>query len=274
MSYIHYFGCSLTYCCDLTTINKVDPDPKDIPYMWPVILSKRLGYTDDQIKIWARNGASCKDIALTAIDAMHKHDGIFVICWTWPERTPYWDNTSQINVDQDAMIVYPSFIHSIDKRSRVAKYPELVNHFVKFEGHRNWTINFLMHFNLVTMTAKALNKTCIHIQAGGQLYNLNDTDWFSIQTIPSCIYSQSNLPPDNPYIMSAPQLTLHSLYTNWLNTEILFRDLSLYEIIVKLINRDARYYNGFHWNVEGSKLVADVLYDSITKTAQWVDKLR
>jgi hypothetical protein len=244
-------------------IDKVDPNVEDIPFMWPIILSKRLGYTDDQIKIWARNGASCKDIALTAIEAMHKYNGVFVICWTWPERTPYWDNTVQINTDQEAMIVYPSFIKSIDEHSKVKKYPELVEHFVKFEGYKNWTINFLMHFNLVNMTAKALNKKCIHIQIGGQLFDLNDMDWFSVQTIPSYVYSQTNLPTNNPYIMSTPQLTLHSLYTEWLTTEVLFRELSLYETIVRMTDRDPRYYNRFHWSTEGSKLVADVLYDSI-----------
>lgn len=265
--YIHFFGCSLTYCEEISGQHTRDPIVSDLEYMWPVVLGKRLGYAADNIKIWARPAISCKDIALLAIDAMHKHDGIFVVCWTWPERTPYWNNLDSIDIDQSTLTVSSVFFNGdMDKNHPVMKRPELLNHFIKYEGNKNWVINYLIHFNLVNETAAALNKKCIHIQMGDSIINLNESNWFAKQTIPSMQFSRSAAPYEqtcNPYLMYPPALVDHSLYKLWESADILFREPSLYRYIEQLTDRSSEYYCGFHWSKQGCTLVADVLYNTL-----------
>lgn len=264
---IHFFGCSLTYGSEISGVDVEHPDPDDVQYTWPIVLSKKLNFTDDQIKVWARPGATCRDIALTTIDAMHKHDGIFVVGWTWPERTNYWNPDMDINVNQPGLTVTPAYLGKpVDKTHAVLKHPELINHYVTFDSYRNWVINFLTNFQLVTMTAELLKKQCIHIQFGGTIEFLNIEDWFSIQVIPHEFYTKKRLEHlNNQYLMYMQPLIEHTMYKNWVKHDVLFKNDPLWEYVYQMVNNNRKYYNGTHWSRDGCALVADILYDHFAK---------
>lgn len=263
---IHFFGCSLTYCSEISGVDVIDPITADLEYTWPVVLSRKLNFEDHQIKNWARPGASCRDIALTAIEAMYKHDGIFVICWSWPERTNYWDPDIDMQINQAGLTLTFAHLNThLDKTIRVAKYPELINHFVKFDGERNWAINFLMNFQLVNATAIALKKHCIHVQVGETIYFLNEKNWFSTQTIPHEYYTEKRLEhTNNKYLMYMPTFEQHCIFTNWENSNVLFKSKPLWYHVKEVVNNNQLYYSGTHWSRDGCKLVADILYQHIS----------
>ena len=267
---IHFFGCSLTYCSEISDIDIIDPDADDLKYTWPVVLGHKLNFEDHQIKNWARPGASCRDIALTAIEAMHKHDGVFVICWTWPERTNYWDPEIDMSINQPGLTI--TFAHlnkNLDRTTRAAIYPESINHFVKFDGERNWSINFLMNFQLVNATAIALKKRCIHIQVGETIFFLNEKNWFDTQTIPNQYYTEKRLAhTNNKYLMYMPTFNQHYIFTNWLNADVLFKSNPLWYYVKNVVDNNPLYYSGTHWSRQGCALVADVLYDKLLTSFQ------
>lgn len=265
MTGIHFFGCSLTYCAEISGVDIIDPATNDLDYTWPVVLGRKLNFQDHQIKNWARPGASCREIALTAVEAMHKHDGVFVVCWSWPERTNYWDPGFDMDVNQSGLTI--TFAHldkKLDKTIRVAMYPEVINHFVKFDGERNWAIEFLINFQLVNATAIALNKRCIHVQVGETIYFLNEKNWFSTQTIPHEYYSEQRLLyTNNKYLMYMPTFENHFIFSNWENSDVAFKSKPLWYYVKDLVNNDRSYYSGTHWSKKGCDLVADIVYNEI-----------
>lgn len=263
MSTIHFFGCSLVYGSEIDGEGITVPSTENIKFTWPILLAKRLNYDNNNIKIWARPGSSPRDIAFNAIDAMHKSassDDIFVICWTWPERTNYWD-IKENNINQDGLIVNLSHImNPIENFPIMKNYPKLIQHFKEHETARNWVLNFLQNFYTVENTANMLKCKCIHIQIGETIKYLNDINdnFFSNQVVPHARYckDKSIFSPEPSIIEN------HILFNTWLSANIIFRDKPLWYLIDELYS-DRNIYNGTHWNITGSQIVSDVVYEKI-----------
>lgn len=261
MSNIHFFGCSLVYGSEIDGEGINDPSLTNVHYIWPVQLAKKLSYNNDNIKIWARPGSSARDIAVNAIHQMTMcPDDVFIVCWTWPERTNYW-NPAEKDSDQEGLIVNLSHItNPLESFPIMKHHSDLINHFKNYETARNWVLNFLQNFYLVESTAKLLNVKCIHLQMGETIEYLNviNNEFFKTQSLPHARFNKNN----NLYTPTVDVIENHTLYKTWKTSDIVFRNKPLWYLI-KELHADDNIYNGTHWNIKGSGIVADVVYNAL-----------
>ena len=148
---IHVFGCSLAACAELSGTGLTAVAEEDVQYMWPNVLANKL---DTQCYNWSRAGATNRDIAMCAIQAMSEHDGTFIVAWTWPERTNYWkpqlDDLDFNNYIVTLAMISPEF-KKLSYNTFISGSVELI----KPTGSESMSL-----FLLVAAFCKPVNNTC------------------------------------------------------------------------------------------------------------------
>jgi hypothetical protein len=267
---LHVFGCSLS-CgteLDVERCNKVTEEQREA--LWPVLLSKKLNLST--CRIHARPGATVEEISDNAIHALNTEDGIFIVAWTWPQRSNYWvpDNIIDSRLDgkdrMQALVHYANVVKKTGKaRPTVLQaYPLLAEHWLLHEDNLYWTLRYLKNFYMVNMTAQALGKRVININVAEE--TVPAVDFISDQTIPNAKYGAEH----TGYLIGAGIVEIeskvvdHTYYKYWLDTDVLFREEGLHKHMNDYAKANAvDILSGIHWNRLGNRLVAEILYGQI-----------
>jgi len=264
---IHVFGCSLAACAELSGTGLTAVAEEDVQYMWPNVLANKL---DTQCYNWSRAGATNRDIAMCAIQAMSEHDGTFIVAWTWPERTNYWkpqlDDLDFNNYIVTLAMISPEFKKLSKKDHPIKSHPELIDHWKMFAGEREWIFNTLANFQLVEMTARALGKQCVHILVGANFHYLNSDNFIHEQTVPHRYHNAEETDKLGSYLMPMPTIEQHAMYKVWCDSTVLFREQGLWEHMHTKWEDDNTLdtkLSGTHWSKEGCADIAEMIYNEL-----------
>lgn len=258
MPTINFFGCSLTSGAELSEKDNQIPFPEDMKYLWTYLIADWLGYKHQN---WARSGASCEDIALSAIESMYNANNgdLFVVAWTWPMRYNYWQSDLVADDEKSLIVSQHHLTHKNNKEmhqnSEIFDNSDIIDFTEKYIAPKKIVIDYLKHVMLVNNTAKMLGLDIINIQIGTNVFDLNTNDWFSTQTIPNSEYS---LYPAQ--YNTTTKLINHPLLIEFNKIDMLYSGDGLWNhMLNKWDTNFEDYLNGYHWNKKGCQYIANEL---------------